>query len=67
MLSALAHIPWFRVTIGCNTFIFLLEMYLDYRQASKMKRLGYGHVCFILSKQSQHNDNYNDDADDDDN
>lgn len=44
----LAQIPWFRVTIGCNTFIFLLELYLDYRQTSKMKRMGLNQNLFQL-------------------
>eukprot|EP01111_Echinosteliopsis_oligospora_P017936 TRINITY_DN7976_c0_g1_i1.p1 TRINITY_DN7976_c0_g1~~TRINITY_DN7976_c0_g1_i1.p1 ORF type:complete len:413 (-),score=48.58 TRINITY_DN7976_c0_g1_i1:126-1364(-) len=37
----LEQIPWFRVTVGCNTFIFLLELYLDILQARKMRQ--YGH------------------------
>eukprot|EP00026_Physarum_polycephalum_P007646 Phypoly_transcript_07711.p1 GENE.Phypoly_transcript_07711~~Phypoly_transcript_07711.p1 ORF type:complete len:428 (+),score=23.67 Phypoly_transcript_07711:127-1410(+) len=46
MLSeTLAQVPWYRVTIGCNTFIFLLELYLDYRQISRLKKYG-------LTKQS---------------
>lgn len=45
--ETLAQVPWYRVTIGCNTFIFLLELYLDYRQTSKMKLLGYQNQNFF--------------------
>ena len=48
--ETLAQVPWYRVTIGCNTFIFMLELYLEYRQISKMKKHGMTkQVCTLLS------------------
>ncbi len=53
--SLLAQVPWYRVAIGCNTFIFLLELYLDYRQTSRMYRYGVpGQVLVILFILSLH-------------
>lgn len=46
--GVLSQIPWFRVTVGCNTFIFLLEQYLDFRQISRMKKYGVAGQNFFL-------------------
>jgi len=46
--DTLSQIPWFRVTIGCNTFIFLLEQYLDFRQISRMRQYGIAGQNFFL-------------------
>ncbi|KYQ94028.1 hypothetical protein DLAC_04301 [Tieghemostelium lacteum] len=34
----LENMPWFQFTIGCNTFIFFLELYLDIRQSFTLRQ-----------------------------
>ncbi|KAM9961294.1 hypothetical protein ACTFIR_004134 [Dictyostelium discoideum] len=33
--------PWFKFTIGCNMFIFFLELYLDIRQSFTIRAFNY--------------------------
>eukprot|EP01132_Coremiostelium_polycephalum_P011131 gene11131-13631_t len=38
IVPLLESIPWFHFTIGCNTFIFFLELYLDIRQSFTLRQ-----------------------------
>jgi STE24 endopeptidase len=34
-------VPWFWITVGCNTFIYVLELVLDILQGLRMRHYGY--------------------------
>eukprot|EP01133_Synstelium_polycarpum_P013384 gene13384-15743_t len=38
VIPLLEELPWFHITIGCNTFIFSLELYLDVRQSFTIRQ-----------------------------